>query len=50
MVCNKNMNGVFTVVMATKLEIKRYHFKQKKAFCSEMLLFKNKNCLQNDAF
>ena len=34
--------------MATKLEIKRYQFKQRKFFCNEMLLFRNKNFSQND--
>ena len=50
MACNKTMNEIFIVVMATKLEIKRYHFKQRKGFCSEMLLLKNKNFSQKDAF
>ena len=49
MACKKNTNEIFTVVFATKLEIKRYHFKQTKFFCIEMLLFTSKNFSQNDA-
>ena len=48
--CKKNITKIFTVVMATKLEIKRYYCKQRKFFCSEMLLFRNKLFSQNDAF
>ena len=42
MACEKNTNEILMVVLATKLEIKRYHFKQRKFFCIEMLLFRNK--------
>ena len=50
MACKKNTTEIFTVVMATKLEIKRYHCKQRKLFCSEILLFRNEIFSQNDAF
>ena len=50
MACEKSKNEIFTAVMVTNLEIKGCYLKQRKFFCTEMLLFRNKIFSQNDAF